>query len=182
MRDALAVAPAGETIDFAALLDGGTIQLQLGALEIRTSLSIDGPGPGDLTIDAQGNSRVFDVDDGAADNLLDVVISGLTITGGHSDSGGGIVSLENLKVSKVSITGNSVSSHYSASGIDNRVGDLLVVDSSISGNTVGPGIFFYHERNRIAMRQSQQGLSMPLDDEAVLGRLRERLANEGIVE
>jgi hypothetical protein len=140
LRDALAVAPAGETIDFAASLDGGTIPLELGALEIRTSLSIDGPGPGDLTIDAQGNSRVFAVDDGAADNLLDVVISGLTITGGHSDSGGGIVSLENLTVSKVSITGNS--------GIDNRVGDLLVVDSSISGNLVGPGIFFYHERNR----------------------------------
>ena len=40
----------------------------------------------------------------------------------------------------------------------------------------------WDERNRIAMRQSQQGFSMPLDDEAVLGRLRERLAREGIVD
>jgi len=40
----------------------------------------------------------------------------------------------------------------------------------------------WEERNRIAMQQSQQGLSKPLDDEAVLGRLRERLAKEGIVD
>jgi hypothetical protein len=40
----------------------------------------------------------------------------------------------------------------------------------------------WDERNRIAQRQSQQGLSMPVDDEAVLGRLRARLAKEGIVD
>jgi Arc/MetJ-type ribon-helix-helix transcriptional regulator len=40
----------------------------------------------------------------------------------------------------------------------------------------------WNERNQIAMRQSEQGLSKPLDDEAVLGRLRERLAREGIVD
>jgi len=40
----------------------------------------------------------------------------------------------------------------------------------------------WDERNRIALRQSEQGLSKPLDDEAVLGRLRERLAEEGIVD
>jgi hypothetical protein len=33
LRDAIAAAATGETIDFAASLDGGTIQLQLGALE-----------------------------------------------------------------------------------------------------------------------------------------------------
>ena len=38
------------------------------------------------------------------------------------------------------------------------------------------------ERNRIAMQQSQQGLSKPLDDVAVLDRLRKRLAREGIVD
>ena len=40
----------------------------------------------------------------------------------------------------------------------------------------------WEERNRTSMQQSQQGLSRPLDDEAVLGRLRERLAKEGIVD
>jgi Arc/MetJ-type ribon-helix-helix transcriptional regulator len=40
----------------------------------------------------------------------------------------------------------------------------------------------WHERNRSAMQQSQAGLSKPLDDEVVLARLRERLAQEGIVD
>jgi len=40
----------------------------------------------------------------------------------------------------------------------------------------------WHERNRLATRQSEEGLSKPLDDAAVLGRLRERLAQEGIVD
>ncbi len=40
----------------------------------------------------------------------------------------------------------------------------------------------WDERNRMAVQQSQQSLSRPLDDDAVLGRLRERLAKEGIVD
>ena len=40
----------------------------------------------------------------------------------------------------------------------------------------------WDERNRIAMQQSQQGLSRPLDDKTKLGRLRERLAKEGIAD
>jgi Arc/MetJ-type ribon-helix-helix transcriptional regulator len=40
----------------------------------------------------------------------------------------------------------------------------------------------WHERNRISMQESQQGLSRPLDDESVLRRLRERLSKEGIIE
>ena len=40
----------------------------------------------------------------------------------------------------------------------------------------------WEERNRLAIEQSREGLSRPLDDEAVLGRLRERLAKEGIVD
>ncbi len=37
----------------------------------------------------------------------------------------------------------------------------------------------WDEKNRVAMKQSQQGLSKPLDDEAVVGRMRSRLAQEG---
>jgi len=39
----------------------------------------------------------------------------------------------------------------------------------------------WHERNAIAIEQSRQGLSKPLDDEAVLARLRKRLEAEGII-
>lgn len=40
----------------------------------------------------------------------------------------------------------------------------------------------WHEGNRIAIEQSRQGLSKPLDDEQVLQRLRARLAQEGITD
>jgi Arc/MetJ-type ribon-helix-helix transcriptional regulator len=38
----------------------------------------------------------------------------------------------------------------------------------------------WDERNRLAVEQSKQGLSRALDDDQVLARLRDRLANEGI--
>ncbi|MAT69227.1 MAG: hypothetical protein CMJ58_06840 [Planctomycetaceae bacterium] len=40
----------------------------------------------------------------------------------------------------------------------------------------------WHERNRMAESQSRQRLSRPLDDRAVLGRLRERLQSDGIID
>ena len=39
----------------------------------------------------------------------------------------------------------------------------------------------WNERNQLAISQSEQGLSAPLEDEEVLARLRARLAQEGIV-
>jgi len=39
----------------------------------------------------------------------------------------------------------------------------------------------WHDRNRLAIEQSQQGKSKPLNDSDVLDRLRKRLLAEGIV-
>jgi Arc/MetJ-type ribon-helix-helix transcriptional regulator len=39
----------------------------------------------------------------------------------------------------------------------------------------------WNARNELAAQQSEQGLSKPLDDQRVLARLRERLAQEGIL-
>lgn len=39
----------------------------------------------------------------------------------------------------------------------------------------------WNERNCLAVEQSNQGLSKPLDDDAVLNRLRARLAEDGVV-
>ena len=61
LRDAIAAAPSGEAIDFAV---NGTILLDvaLGELVIDKNLTIAGPGSDQLTIDAQGNSRVITID------------------------------------------------------------------------------------------------------------------------
>ena len=52
LRAAIAAAANGDTIDFAPALNGQTITLTSGALTITQSLTISGPGAGNLTITA----------------------------------------------------------------------------------------------------------------------------------
>lgn len=96
LRDAIqqANAAAGEdTIVFASNL-AGTLALTGGELAITDSTSIVGPGAGRVTIDANGNGRVFHlVNANASDKVY--AISGLSVTGGaiddgNDDSGGGV--------------------------------------------------------------------------------------------
>src|SRR5262245_33196631 len=63
LRDAIAAAPSGETIDFSAALTSGgpaTIDLTLGELVINKNLSISGPDANLLTIDASASDPTPD--------------------------------------------------------------------------------------------------------------------------
>src|SRR3954447_22192006 len=111
LREAVGMANAGDTITFSV---NGTIQLQggsgFGQIAIGKNLTIQGPGANLLTVrafdpDAGGTNnsngaRVFLVDNIAS--LLDVTISGLTLTNGdpalsdENDGGGAILNHENL--------------------------------------------------------------------------------------
>ena len=117
LRDAIGLAPVGETIDFSVT---GTILLTLGELLIEEDLTITGPGADMLTIDASGNdptpdstfddgnptndgdgSRVFNVDDFSANNL-DVTITDLRLTGGDIEGfAGGLFSREQLTLERI---------------------------------------------------------------------------------
>ena len=129
--------PGADEIVFDFDFDGpATILLTQGELQVTDSLTINGPGAELLTIDASGNdptpdsthedgddtndgdgSRVFSISDGIRQNHLDVVLGGLTITGGDAAfAGGGIFTYENLTLIDSVITGNSV-------GRDIRDGD-----------------------------------------------------------
>src|SRR5262245_54565920 len=80
LREAItnANATAGQdTIVFAAALAGRTILLQHGQMWITDALAVRGPGASKLTIDAQLQSRIFEVTTGVVANL-----SGLTLTRG----------------------------------------------------------------------------------------------------
>jgi hypothetical protein len=54
LRAAIAAASSGETINFAPSLDGQTITLTSGELDIARSLDIEGPGAGRLTVSGGG--------------------------------------------------------------------------------------------------------------------------------
>ncbi|MEL7034615.1 MAG: calcium-binding protein, partial [Cyanobacteria bacterium J06592_8] len=111
LRDAITEAnstPGADTIEFEDSLSGGTITLANGQLTITDDLTISGLGADQLTIDADGQSRVFNVDDGNFTPDKTVDIDGLTITGGQvSGDGGGIFNRENLNVTNSTVTTDS---------------------------------------------------------------------------
>ncbi len=151
LRDAVGLANGNagpDTITFAPALNGTPIDLTLGQLTITDSVTIIGNGPVNTTIDAQQNSRVFNVGAGSED----VAFEDLTITGGKttgsSDSGGGIQFLSSgqLLVENSALSGNT-STAAKGGGIYTNVGPVTILNSTISGNSVvadhkdGGGIF-----------------------------------------
>ena len=152
LREAIALAEAGDTITFDSNLSGGTITLALGDLNIQTDLTIEGLGANQIAIDAgnepdqlRNNVRVFNIDDGNSENIANVKISGLTITGGSvgffpggpgnvfNAEGGGIFNAENLEVDSSVISNNKAV--LSGGGIYNE-GNLTVINSTIIDNSV----------------------------------------------
>jgi hypothetical protein len=132
--DANAASDPPHSIVFADGL-GGTIILESGHIAIHTALSIAGPGAAELTIDAQGGSRIFYVYAGAANA---VTISGLRLTGGEDFAGGALVArITPLRLSDCEISGNVAES--SGGALHLYLSDTLIEHCEISGNqTTGP--------------------------------------------
>ena len=155
LRDAIALAPAGETINFAVT---GTINLSsLGQLVINKNLTITGPGANLLTINAfdptpttdnGDGSRVFNINDGTAINL-NISIRGVTLTGGDSAAGGGGIHNENEIVILTACTVSGNAGMQGGGLFNNLGGEMTLVDSTISGNVAvedGGGIYSNHGR------------------------------------
>jgi hypothetical protein len=153
LRDAIAAAAPGDTINFASSLTSSgpaTILLTNGELLIDKSLTINGPGATRLTIDASGNkppnpspfdsawSRVIEIDDQAS-ALKNVSISGLTLAGGGANGdGGGILNQESLQLNDITILGNRANGR--GGGVAS-FGPLTIVSSRVISN--GTGNFFF---------------------------------------
>jgi len=104
LRQALADANDGDTIDFDTSLNA--IGVVSGELVVDKSVTISGPGPGaaNLFVYNDGLNRVFHIT-----NAVTVSISGLTITNGLADDRGGAGILNDhstLTVSNCTINGN----------------------------------------------------------------------------
>ncbi|PSB00656.1 choice-of-anchor Q domain-containing protein [Merismopedia glauca] len=157
-RDAIfqANSTAGaDEINFDNFLSGGTINLTSGELGITDTLSIKGLGSNLLTVDAGGINRIFKINDGNDSNFIDVILTGLKITGGDTSgredgAGGGIWNSENLKLTNNNISGNfaggdyrdfnasgGIDSVYGGGGIFNQ-GNLTIDNTVISNNSVSP--------------------------------------------
>jgi|GEM_PF-5105197 len=134
LRGAIASAPEGATIVFAASLAGKTITLTQGELFLDKSLTISGPGADKLTISGNSHSRVFEVAAGRT-----VSISGLTVASGQANggNGGNIENAGALSLSNCSILSGTA---YLGGGIASTASSTLVVTSTtFSGNIAFDG-------------------------------------------
>jgi hypothetical protein len=140
-----AVAGSGDdTIEFATPLSGQTISLTHGQLELTDVVDIDATSlTNGLTIDAQGQSRVFEISAPSGDFRF----AGLTLTGGHIGGirpmGGALRSstVGDVTIEQSVITGNEVvgdealRSETYGGGISTN-GDLYLFESTVADNRV----------------------------------------------
>ena len=119
-----------------------TIVLTLGELELSDTSGLEtitGPEAG-LTIDAGGNSRVFEIDSGVT-----AALSGLTITGGSVSRGfgGGLENFGTVTLTDCTVSGNSVSLGFGG-GLGNE-GTATLTGCTVSGNSAyeGGGVYSY---------------------------------------
>ncbi len=157
-RNALAITPAGGTIDFAPNVTG-MLTLTSGPLAVTNNVTVNGPGPSTLSINGDHRFQLFRIDAGAT-----VSIGGLGIVNGLSNGPGGAIDNEgSLTLTNCNISGsraatgngggifndhnaltlinctvsNNVDSAGSGGGIYNNDGPLTLVNSTIAGNTLG---------------------------------------------
>jgi hypothetical protein len=149
LRQALVMANDGDTLTFAV---SGSIMLTTGELFVDKSITISGPGAGNLAVDGNANGRVFYIGSGTT-----VTIAGLTIRNGMvtgnfpGGSGGGIYSFQaTLTLNDCAISGNSATygGGVTNDAFNDEKGDswavLTISNSTLSGNSAsygGGGVF-----------------------------------------
>lgn len=128
-------ASGADEITFASGVTG-QITLATGQLAISDSVTITGPGAGQLAVDGGGASRVFEVYSNPTN--IAVTIEGLTISGGAASHGAGVRNTdEDLTLDGVTIRDNAATSDGGGLWADGFNMDLTIRDSEITGNTAG---------------------------------------------
>ena len=169
LREAIELSNVNQLTDmirFDPSLAGGTILLTMGELNISDDVSIVGLGAGQLTIDATGNdptpnenngdgSRVINLRGPGRQSMIEVEISGLTITGGDVDGfGGGMSSSGNLTLNDVAAFENHAEQDGGGIWIS---GAAEIQDSNIANNSAlasGGGLRI-HSGAEVTMRNTK---------------------------
>ncbi|WP_420630459.1 Calx-beta domain-containing protein [Candidatus Leptofilum sp.] len=152
LRDAIAVASSNSEDDVINIPAGTyTLSDTNGTLTVSENITFNGNSATDTFIDAQGNSRVFNVTAGT------VSFNDLTIQGGNSASSGGGVNATgaaSLAFDSVVITGNMASTN--GGGIAIASGSLTLTGTQILSNTAGnSGGGIYSNNGSITFDNSQ---------------------------
>jgi hypothetical protein len=119
--------PGADTIDFSPALIGGTITLGGTELTISDDVDIQGPGAGKLVLTAANASRVINITGGT------VSISGMRITQGVADFGGGIRNAGDLTLREVELDYNHAT--QDGGGLFNDNATATIIASTLAFNT-----------------------------------------------
>jgi hypothetical protein len=137
LRYCITNAANGDAIQFGV---SGTIDLTGALPDLSHSISVQGPGPDQLTVrrDTGGNYRIFTVNSGTT-----VILSGLTIANGYvvGLDGGGILNNGTLTVNNATVSGNMADDVFAGvggGGISNN-GTLTLTNSTVSNNLESGG-------------------------------------------
>ena len=137
LREAIGYAQQGfnsYTVTFNEELAGKTVELD-GTVVIDSYVIING-GTNDITIDANQNGSVFDIDLGSAQaNVPGAYLYNLTLTGGYTTASGGAINIAsgNVYLANLDIYGNTAVKYGGA--IYAYDSELTIVNSRIGGNT-----------------------------------------------
>lgn len=128
LREAIESAQAGDRVTFAPALSGKTITLSGKELSLSVSLTIDASDlKKGITIDANNQSRLFSIAEGAEVSLVNLRISG----GKENVSGGGIQNAGILTLTGCAVVNNSAAR---GGGIENS-GSLTLLNCTVAGNS-----------------------------------------------
>ena len=130
LRNAIATAKSGDTIQFIKSLAGKTITLKSGQLAINKDLMIDGSGASGLTISGNQISRVFRLE-----QKCKATLKNLTIANGKTMGAGG--GIDTGHESTLVLENVNVNNNVSELGGGLRVGHLAkatIINSSFVGN------------------------------------------------
>lgn len=108
-----------------------SILMSGGELALTAKVAIHGPGKESLTLDAQGQSRIFRVTESAS-------INNLTVSRGMADDGGGILTSADLTLDQVAVTHNNAKGIGGGLGIADEA-HVIIRDSDLIGNTSAYG-------------------------------------------
>src|ERR1051325_3843522 len=141
LRQALATANNGDTIQFDPALNGQIISITSSELTVASNVTINGPGPSLLTIARSEQAPPFGVFHIMPGAIVSIV--GLTITGGSTEQafstdGGGILNDQaTLSVNNCIIHHNTDNGAYGGGGIASigQNARLTVASSTIRNNT-----------------------------------------------
>lgn len=132
LQAAIAAANASEGLDTIVVnADINNIEID-SALSITDSVDITGNG---VVVTQTGSDRLFNIDDNDADNLIDVSMSDISLTGGNPvEMGGAIYATENLTITNAKIYDNHTS--FLGGGIYSESALLRVESSEIYENSI----------------------------------------------